>query len=353
MKQLSQRSGLLLVLTLGVVLLFSVARQAHADGATVVALTPTVMQAAPATTARGPFLERSLAVALPAGPLRLAATADGRGEICVDDELRLVLADAGGVVATWEHVFATPDRRAIACLPPPLIADLLQAGTYTVTVTLSDRRAPTYSATPLLLVAGTPAAPAPAAAAAPLGSARPTAAPAIAAPPTVAVPSAPTAAPRATLAPPPVTPAATAAMPDSAATLAVLWPWALVGGFLLLALVLVPRRPRPHPVATGRAGTVQLVDRATGETRTVVLVGQREQLVRRRPLRLAADGSGPGVASLRLYAEGLLLRLPDGAVQTVGHNAEVALDGGQLVLRFRTLGAAAPQARTTPKGAAR
>ncbi len=308
-----------------------------------VLLAPAVPLAAPHATAHGVFLAQTIVAELPAGVLTLAAASDGSGDLCVDDEAHVVIANAAGVVAVWEHPFFTTDRHEIACVQPQILTTLPQAGTYTVTLTLTDRFAPTYWATPFYLVAKARAT---SATAPPLGAAAPP--PASAVTPTLM----PSPASAATLAPSvaPTVVVAPAAAPGGRTMPT--WAWAAgLGSAALLALALLLTRRRPRPVASTQAGLVTLTDRATRETRTVILVAGREQVLRRRPLALVPPGGeGATLAQVRLTPGGLHVRTPDGAERELSHDTELTLVDGAVTVRYRAQSAATQLSRTTVKG---
>ena len=64
-------------------------------------LAPAQPAASRASVARGVFYRQSVQAPLPAGPLWLAASPDGQGALCTDDQATLIFATAGGQAGRW------------------------------------------------------------------------------------------------------------------------------------------------------------------------------------------------------------------------------------------------------------
>jgi hypothetical protein len=349
------RTLFLLCALLSLLLTAPVAAQEGIRAQAVIALAPAVAEAAPATKARGIFFERTLRVALPAGPLLLAASPDGRTALCADDSARLALTTPGSEPVVWEHRFATADRTAIACLEPVALAVLPRAGTYSVTLTLTDLAPPTYSARPFFLLAlhaGTATATASAAqeltASAPLAT-TPTV---LSFKPTPVLPAATELPlPSVTALPLPTIGAEAPAAPRQATP--PLWP--IAGGLFALAgllALLVRRRPRPRP--RGSSGVLTIADRSSREVRTAILTGGKAYVLRQRPLALVAQGSdGATLATIRLSAVGVQVRAADGEEQLLAPDGSLALAGGAVTLNYRVQQSPRPRAAPLPKGRSR
>ena len=101
---------------------------------------------------------------------------------------------------------------------------------------------------------------------------------------------------------------------------------------------------------TCEALALTLADRATHETRTVILVAGHPQALHRRPLGLVPpDQSVPALAQVQLTAGGLVVRTPDGGVQTLGHATTFALADGTVTVRYRAHGVTPQAAHPTTK----
>ncbi|MBX0331576.1 hypothetical protein K2Z83_28395 [Oscillochloris sp. ZM17-4] len=276
-------------------------------------LAPAIPEAARASQPRGVFFTATAERDLP-GQVRLAGTPDGTGELCTDDEVDLRLQRDGGAAQVWRHSFATPDRRGIQCIPAQEIALDGGPGRYTVAITLTDRFADTFSSGSYYLLADPVVSAVETHATADnrpaTGDNRPTTAP------TAILPTATRTAPTAT-----ATPTSSAAVPLSPAPApsasAVFWPlWAGAGGagLLLLAVaLLLGRRRRPAPRLRG---IIDLADRETGETRTLLLHAYPHGVgIVRQPLDLVPldkAGSGPPtVATIMPSAAGPVLAYQD------------------------------------------
>lgn len=305
-----------------------------------IVLTDAIAPGEPTRPARGIFFERSVVVALPQGSFVLASTPDGRGELCSDDEARLTLANTEGEVVSWEHAFFSADRRRIDCIPPQGLGPLVEGGSYTVTLTLSDRYAPLFSSSAYYLV---------------VPALEPLSDPTIAAPvPTVVAPTAPVAAvvptarvasiqPTATARPAAVATAAVHASSSNtpAATIGRTSPWwiVLAGGVALVLLLVIARRPRRSGQAR-RSAVITLYDQSTREAHTAVLVGGQIRGVRRRPLALVAPEHSAVVARVQLTDQGVAVRSLEGEEQLLAPDTELHLAGGELAVRCLTGGSA-------------
>lgn len=235
--------------------------------AEVIRLTPAIAATAPSPTARGVFFTQQVDATLPAR-VRLAGTPDGSGELCTDDEAELRFEHVAGEVQVWRHLFASADRRGITCLPPQDLVLTAGGGSYRITLTLSDRFPDRFSSTAYyLVVAATPGTPPPPATYTPAAlpttteAALPT--PTVTSLPVLTPTLIPTALPTEPLEP--ASPAGSSGRPME--------PWLTAGiGLVALLGLAVPlawfraRRHAPLP-----QGIIDLYDRSTGESRTLLL----------------------------------------------------------------------------------
>lgn len=294
-------------------------------------LAPAIAEMPHADAARGTYYRRTLPVTIPAGTLWLAATPDGQGDLCTDDQARLVFLQDGQQVAAWSHQFAHTRQQGVTCLPAQDLTGLVPPGDYTVRVELDDLFPDTSGSQPYYLVheaapQGDRAARTPTPAETPTratgvltGQARAGGRdPMVTGSATQAVPT-PRPTPVPTVTP---TPVAMAGLTDLPAVSAAGWTWmppgwavlALLGGGLVLALLvilLVVRRPRggaSEVVTVG--GIVYLYDQETRQAQTAVLTGQAWQIYR-HPVRLvpvgSAEAQGPALAQLYATSQGLVL----------------------------------------------
>lgn len=257
-----------------VIALFLTALCGHWAGAPLLAqaateairLTPAIAAAEPAAAARGVFFENRVDVTLPSVVV-LAGTPDGNGELCTDDEAELRLEHVDGALQVWRHIFADADRRGVACLPPQELALTSGGGRYRITLTLTDRFPDRFSSTAYYLVL-------PTAKGAPPTITRQSTAPiptttALSTPTTTAT-SLPTLTPTST---PVALSVPIAPVPPIEGTGISLEPWLGAGiglvALLGLAVLLVWFRTRRH--APLPQGIVDLYDRTTGESRTLLL----------------------------------------------------------------------------------
>lgn len=302
-------------------------------------LAPAIPEAARAGQPRGLFFTAALELDLP-GEVRLASTPDGSGELCTDDEVELRFQRSDSTAQVWQHRFATPDRQGIQCIPAQTIALAAGPGHYTLAISLTDRFADTFSSGSYYLLAE-PVAEAPAmiddgqpatSVGRQTSDEQPTSAPTI----TVSRATATTTTTESAIAS--LKPTATTPPARSATRLS---PWlpALSGigvGLALLALALVlRRRRRPAPRLRG---IVDLVDRETGETRTLLLHHYPHGVgIVRRPLDLVPlgkVGGGPvALATIIPGATGPLLEYQDPAEG----RQHAALNGGDRLLIQRTV----------------
>ncbi|HWQ13971.1 MAG TPA: hypothetical protein VNL77_14320 [Roseiflexaceae bacterium] len=325
-------------------------------------LAPALPEAPRAPQARGVFFVRSAVVSVAGPTLVLASTPDGLGELCTDDEARVIVRRGGQETVRWAHRFSSPDRRSIACLPPQTI-DLPGApGRFEIRIELEDRYPPTFSTRPYYVI-GAQLTPQPTAisTAAPAGTPPPPAGMPAGAPPARTPP--PTPSPRMATpvsshlarTPPARTIAgatARGAVAPSAGAAGQPWaPW-LAGAIALLTLALLlmrgsARRPAPR---SGPGGIIFLYDRDTREARTIVLPREGAALaIQRQPLaavptpgggaclvgRIEIDAAGP-----RLYGDE---RDPGGGT-VMRHEGVYTLDAGAVTLRYRAPAAASPRA---------
>ncbi len=252
-----------------------------------VALAPAIAEAPAAGHARGVFFSRKVEIELPRGEAILASTPDGAGALCTDDEAIVSARGPDGASLSWAHLFADGERRVIRCIgPQPL--QIERAGRYTLTITLTDRLAHTFSSRPYYLVWRSEGA---------------MSVMAITVVPTVtSVPKRPTsAAPAPTRPPTPSStpmPAATqppaTLEPEPASAAGVWFGRATVALAVLAVLVLLWQSRRARPVLRG---IIDLADRETGEARTLLLRRYPRGLaIARRPLEpltLPADPNRP------------------------------------------------------------
>jgi hypothetical protein len=287
-------------------------------------------------------------VTLPASPIWLASSPDGRGPLCTDDQATVTFVARNRPAQSWTHRFAGADRRAIECLPPQPLA--LPPGAYEVGVTLEDVYPNTFGSRPYYLVfaaRGDVSPVTPAMASPTKGSPLPTP------PERAAVPASTPVAPMATTARREVLPTA-AAIPVPLDTQrgassigerhAILLP-AGVAALLIAVLLLARRRTRAAAAGTSPiAGVFYLFDQETREARTEMLRDDpRPLVVRRRPLRVAALGAeqGAGIGEIRRSVDGLVLY--ETAADTTAplvHNTLYTLAGGTVTLRYRSMSGA-------------
>lgn len=295
-------------------------------------LAPAVPEAARASQPRGVFFTAALELDL-SGQVRLSSTPDGSGELCTDDEVQLRFQREGSAAQVWQHRFATPDRRAIQCIPAQTIALAAGPGRYSLAISLTDRFADTFSSGRYYLLAEPPAEVQVMADERPATSGqRPTIVPTIQV--RQATPATPTVAPAAApLRPNTAAPTGLAAPP--------LPPWLPIffgigGGLALLVLVIGLRRRRRR--VPQLRGIIDLVDRETGETRTLLLHHYPHGVgIARRPLDLVPlgkVGSGPlAIATIIPSATGPLIACQD---PSEGRQ-HTPLRGGDQLLIQRTV----------------
>lgn len=235
----------------------------HAEApANAVLLAPSIPLGEPAATARGTFFEAQFTLDLPER-VRIAATADGTGTLCTDDAAEITFEPDQGEPQVWRQLFATPDRHTITCLPAQTVVLTNGPGVYRVGIRLYDVYADRYSSTAYYLVRLPVADPQSTDAGiitlppsvTPQPSATPT--PMVTTSPTLAVPGAP----------PVTTPQVP--LPERAwfnsRTLVLIGILGSLGLVLLSIVLLRRRRPvLPH-------GIIDLYDRTTGESRTLLL----------------------------------------------------------------------------------
>lgn len=314
-------------------------------------LAPEIAEANPAREARGVFFRGASEIMTPSAEVLLSSSPDGRGELCTDDEATLSFRLKEGAPQIWSHVFIAGDGQRISCLPPQRLTLAGGPGLYTVEITLSDRIAFTYSSRPYLLIVPDgaavtrmtpPSSANPGAAEAPTEG-EPGVKPSPAGSPVPARPQPPMLSPTrtttlptssapATVSPLSATPGPTAPAPPPA-SLAPWWPALAiaVGALAALTFVAIRHRYPARPARLTLSGIVDLLDRATGERRTVLLhhFPGGAALVR-APLGLAplepAPAAGRRVAALEPGQYGPVLRL------TQGDAAPVPLRDGETLL---------------------
>lgn len=304
------------------------------SGATLLA--PAIPEADRAGQARGVFFSASYALDLP-GRVRLAGTPDGSGALCTDDEAIISFTPADGLGQEWRHLFSAPGRRGVQCLPAQAVDLAAGPGRYTVAITLTDRFPDTFSSSSYYLVADPTT-----------DDRQPTADPGLAvaavsptaAAPTVGPSPTPTAAPTST---PALAPAAALSAPPAPARSADWLPWIGGAGAALLLLALaVMLRPRQHRAPTLR-GIVDLRDRETGETRTLLLHQYPRGVgIARRPLAATpiGDHATPPLARILPDPAGPLLAFTDpedGPQRTPLRGGDQLLVQQALELRVRKI----------------
>lgn len=301
---------------------------------------------------RGVFARRTHMITLESAQVRLASTPDGIGPLCTDDRATLTLTAATGAAQRWTYDFASPDRRAIICRPPQVLALPVGAGVYTATLTLEDLYPDTYGTRAYYLVVDAadvlvaaqdrqPAAsrladPVPV----PTQAARPT-------PPLIATPAV---APAAASPVPSVGPvAARRADPGGIGALIsdtrVLVALGAAIALAILALLRWRMLRRRLPVDQLR-GVLYLFEPATREARTIALPGGATGVaICRQPLRAVpisdTGGAGAAIAQIQATARGPVLREGDApTVQPIllERDRPYALAGGTVTLRYRDQG---------------
>lgn len=317
-----------LIVLLGLPLLWGAAVAAP-QPASAIALAPAIAPAPPTAQARGTFFTQTVQVDLASTQIRLAATPDGSGALCTDDEATVSFIGPRGGTQRWSHLFAATARQAVRCLAPPLITLVDGPGVYTITVTLTDRYADTYSSQPYYLLPVSASAPS---SAAPLPTSiatvrstqpvRPSATPHASPSPTPRLPT-PTSAVTVTATATPTVRAAPEAVPPASSppnTFQPAPPWPLVlalmlGAALLAALgLLLLRGPRPaRRRGTALSGILDLTDRETGEARSMLLYRYATGVaISRKPLAVAAwpvaEGQPPPLLAIVPTAGGPVLR---------------------------------------------
>ncbi|WP_129628490.1 hypothetical protein [Candidatus Oscillochloris fontis] len=267
-------------------------------------LAPAISEAEPALQARGIFYQQSHALDLPSR-VRIASSPDGTGMLCTDDEVRLHFQPAQGALQMWQHLFADPEGHTIRCLPPQEIDLAAGAGRYTVTITLTDQFADTFSSSSYYLI---PLYPPPTPS------------------PTRSVASSqhsPT--PTATILLPRSTPNQNTESGGSDLTRS-LWWWVPVATLVFLILIL---RLRPQRITPPRfQGIIDLRDRETGEHRTILLHNYPAGVaITRQPLDctpLRSPRSPPAASTC-------ILPGPNGAVLS-GETQPTPLIPGEVVM---------------------
>ncbi|NTV64623.1 MAG: hypothetical protein HGA65_13980 [Oscillochloris sp.] len=305
-------------------------------------LAPAIPEAARAAQPRGVFFSATLEQDL-SGQVRLASTPDGAGELCTDDEVAIRFTTTGGTAQVWQHRFTTPDHQGIQCIPAQEIALAGGPGRYTLAITLTDRFADTFSSGSYYLLADPVTG---GVAAQPTNDSRPTTTDQHPTMTPMAI------SPTATRIPPTATPTRTnlaaAGSPSSPTptTAPARWPMLLGiggGGLALLALALMLlRRKRPAPRLRG---IIDLADRETGETRTLLLhVYPHGVCIVRQPLDLVpldkAGSGSPAVATIMPSAAGPVLAYQhptEGAQRTPLRGGDQLLVQRALELRFRQI----------------
>jgi hypothetical protein len=363
----NRRYGVVLTLTITLVVLSGAGKVVMAaqalpsPGAVVVPLAPAIAEAPRAARARGVFYRQAHAATLPEGPVWLAASPDGQGELCTDDQATITFARPGQPNQTWSHRFTTADRRGIACISPQQLV-LAGAGNYTITVVLEDLYPDTFGSRPyFLIVPSTIAAMTATTSVAgdgyapvviptrPASTAPPRSTPSEA-PPT-AIPSPRAFRPEPPLVPTPGVPPPTVSAADPTGTPTSPWSVprivAVPGTVLLgcaLALMLLRRRSRRWiPPAATLTGILDLFDRETREARTIILQGSASVEVHRRPLALLTspvpDQRGMCIARIWPTVQGPMLQavtadaMPE--PRLLAHDTPYELAAGTVVLRYR------------------
>lgn len=328
-----------------------------------VLLAPALPEAPPAVTARGAFYQRTISLTLPGASVRLAASPDGQGALCTDDQATIQFVTGGMQPQVWSHRFAGADRRAITCIPPQQMALSAGPGAYRVSVLLEDLFPDTYSTRPYYLVFD-------AVAPAPTSQATPAAAPATPAPTAAAMLFA--VAPTFAAAVPTLRPAPTAgdvATPPQGSTQYAPTPAAPFSTWLLPALALAAALccglaivvwRRRAPATPAIAGIVDLFDQGTREARTEFLpAGAGVFEITCTPLRLTAPGAreqaGVAVARLLVTAEGVALEdltPSSGTADAIPlqNDTPYRIAGGAVTLRYRSLLAPAQTTGAPMKG---
>jgi hypothetical protein len=375
----SIRVGLAIWLML---LLGGVAAAAPTVAAPAVLLAPAVPEAPRAAQPHGVFYQQELLVAVRANPVWLAASADGTGDLCTDDQATVQFLQAGNVVQRWTHRFARADRQAIVCIPAQPVYLPTTPGIYRVTIVLEDLYPDTWGSRPYMLVGATAAStvattipePHPGRAEATdtvstVGSPNGQTPVPIPVPSTDAVagaglsmeqPPTPYPAPTATLVQPETATAGPGAasrgvsarrewlpaLPDGIAWPSVLVPGAaLLLGTLLLGMLFWRRHAhRQQTLPPPLTGMILLFDQDSREAHTEVFVGAGAMVeVQRHPLRVVAvptsTPSDRAIARIQATTTGMLLHevTASAAPEPVRlrHDQRYALADGAVTLRYR------------------
>lgn len=309
-------------------------------------LVPPIPEADHATTARGTFYRQHQHITIPARDIWLAASPDGREELCTDDRITLTFyptVSAQGPFS-WQHRFASADGTAIECLPPQHLSQYLAPGRYELDITLDDLVPPTYGTRAYYLVFPHHATP----------SVEPRL-PAAITPTQVLTPVTPAQVghpfPPAT-SPPPITPNEAAAEPppftDPPGPVHVAWPLlvalAMVGiasSGLLVGWYWWQQRTRTLPLH----GILDLFDRDTHESRTILLVHYPSGVtITRHPLDVVPRTTIPVPGSVLAWIVptpqgGLLQEVSSMGAETVrlhtGEQITATLAGGAVMVRYR------------------
>jgi hypothetical protein len=240
-------------------------------GASALELAPGISEPRAASVARGIFFVHETIITITGqATVCLASSADGRGDLRVDDRLELNVIHADGSTAAWQHDFGDSPTGGITTESPQDMSTLFTPGVNRVHLVLRDTRPPVYSARPIWLIV------------LPLPSPTPTPLPSPTALPTTSMPL--SLIPSPTSPSPAETPAPQVTSTSSPATAAahkprsylIAWPVILIGGIVLAGIIALVcrarvKRPPAKELPVGDNGALEVCDTQTGDVERIEL----------------------------------------------------------------------------------